>query len=272
MGNRKNWTYEKIFTRLIKNRSRTTYWDSIRELRKRPNKDVYARAVELCNSEIDKEKIIGSDVLAQLGYAPRFNQEATIDLYFKLLEDDQSPKVLVSIFSGISHNNENLTNDQVLKLIQFQDHHFLDVRCSLAQSLSGVENEDAINTLINLSRDQYPEVRDWATFALGSQVETTNDKIVNALWDRIKDEHTYVRHEAIAGLAARKDKKIKGVIIRELEEIDDHGSLILESIEALDDKDFVELLSMQIEKNKQTKKVNEKWLLNCIERLQINTQ
>jgi hypothetical protein len=56
---RKNWTSEKIFTRLLNNKTQKTFWENIQELRKQPNKDVYNKAQKLANSEIEKEKIIG---------------------------------------------------------------------------------------------------------------------------------------------------------------------------------------------------------------------
>ncbi|MDN5215102.1 HEAT repeat domain-containing protein [Fulvivirgaceae bacterium BMA12] len=269
---RKNWTYDKLFFRLLNNKSKNTYWENIGELRRRPNNEVHSRAVQLSKSKIEKEKIIGIDVLAQLGFDPRFKQKETIDIYFELLQEEQTPKVLGSILSGIGHNNENLTDKQIQKLCEFECHNFSDVRFSLVHALSRVENKNAIQVIINLSQDKHPEVRDWATFALGSQIEITNEKIINALWDRLGDEFTNVRFEAIAGLANRKDKRIKEILIQELKEIDNHGSLILESIESLNDKDFIELIEKQIKKNKETKKVNEKWLLDCIEKLKTNAQ
>tara|TARA_B110000240_G_scaffold150428_1_gene166633 strand:- start:307 stop:753 length:447 start_codon:yes stop_codon:yes gene_type:complete len=72
---RKNWTSEKIFTRLLNNKTQKTFWENVSELRKRSNKVVYNQAFKLANSEIDKEKIIGIYVLAQLGFDPRFHQK-----------------------------------------------------------------------------------------------------------------------------------------------------------------------------------------------------
>ena len=94
---RKNWTSEKIFTRLLNNKTQKTFWDNVGELRKRPNKEVYNRAFKLANSASEKEKIIGIYVLAQLGFDPRFQQNKTVDLYFKLLENEKSPKVISAI-------------------------------------------------------------------------------------------------------------------------------------------------------------------------------
>ena len=61
-------------------------------------------------------------------------------------------------------------------------------------------------------------------------------------------------------------KKIKEVLKTELENIDENGSLILESIELFNDKDFIPLLGKKIIENKKSKKVNEDWLLETIDK------
>lgn len=272
---RKDWTSNKIFTRLLENKTRKTYWHTIHELRQRPNQEVFNRAYQLAKSEKDKEKIIGIDILAQLGFNPRFNKKEAVDLYFELLDHQQSPKVLKNILSAIGHNNNNngeLDDTRISKLTEFQNHPFSDVRFSLVLALSGIEHDMAIETLIKLSRDKHPGIRDWATFSIGSQIVTNNEKIIKVLWDRTNDEDEATRFEAISGLAKRKDPKIEELLIKELKNIDNHGCLILESIEALNDKDFIPLLENQIEINKKTKQVHEKWLLDCMEKLKENTQ
>ena len=55
---RENWTNEKIFERLVNNKSEKTYWNNISELRKRANDEVYNQAYEFAKSQIDKKKII----------------------------------------------------------------------------------------------------------------------------------------------------------------------------------------------------------------------
>lgn len=82
---RKNWTSNKLFQRLGENKTQRTYWDNVSELRKRVNQDVYDKSTVLAKSGNDKEKIIGIDVLAQLGFDPRLNKSQTIELYFELL-------------------------------------------------------------------------------------------------------------------------------------------------------------------------------------------
>ena len=264
---RKKWTSEKIFTRLLNNKTQQTFWDNISELRKRPNKEVYNKAFKLAKSESEKEKIIGIYVLAQLGFAPRYQQDKTVDLYFKLLENEKSPKVISAILSSISHNNENLNTKQISKLIEFKTHKFVNVRFELALALSCLENKDAIKTLIELSNDKDSDTRNWATFGIGTQLDNDSKEIRTALWDRVKDKDKITRFEAISGLAKRKDKKIKDILKIELGRIDENGSLILESIELFNDKDFIPLLEKKIIENKKSKRVNEDWLSETLNKL-----
>lgn len=269
---RKNWTTDKLFTRLLENKTKGTYWDTIRELRNRVNQEVFDKACKLANSSSDKEKIIGIDVLAQLGFNPRFNKTQTVQLYFELLNKEQSPIVLHSILSALGHNNEDLNKEQVSKLTEFKNHRYSDVRYGVVHALSGVENDLAILTMIELCEDKHSDIRDWATFSIGSQLEMNNETITNALWKRVDDEDENTRFEAIAGLSKRKDPRIKDILKEELKKIDDQGSLILESIEAFNDMDFVQLLEEQIKVNKKTKQVNEAWLHKSLQRLKTNLQ
>lgn len=264
---RRNWADKKILNRLLTNKTNKTYWDNVRELRSRPSLSVFNKAVELINSSSDKEIVIGIDILAQLGFNPRFKQKEAIDIYFKLLKGKPSPKVLISILYAISHNNEFLDDSHVLQLINYKNHRYCNVRLGLVQALSGIENISAINALVELSNDNDPDIRDWATFSLGTQIDNRSEIATKTLWDRMEDECENVRYEAIAGLAKRQDKRIKNILIHELETIDDTGSIILESIEEYNDIEFIELLEKQIKSNQKTHKVNEEWLKTTLKHL-----
>ncbi len=249
---RKKWPSEKIFTRLLNNKTKKTFWDNISELRKRPNNEVYNQAFKLAKSDNDKQKIIGIYVLAQLGFNPRYQQNRTVDLYFKLLNNENNPKVISAILSSISHNNENLSKKQISKLIEFKDHDNLNVRFDLTLAISCLENETAIKTLIELSNDKVSDIRNWAVFGLGTQIENDSEEIRTALWNRVNDNHFETKSEAIVGLANRKDKRIKDVIISELKN-GDYGSLLLEAIQTINDKDFLPLLNRNLEIAKKDK-------------------
>lgn len=266
---RENWTSEKVFTRLLNNKTQKTFWENIRELRQRPNTAVYNQAYKLAESESDKEKIIGIYVLAQLGFDPRFQQKKTVGLYFKLLENEQSPKVISAILSSIGHNNENLNKNEVSKLIKLKNHTYSDVRFQLTLALSGLENEKAITTLIELSQDKYADVRNWSTFCLGRLIEVNNAEITRALWNRVNDENQETKLEAIAGLANRKDKRVNEIIKRELQN-GEYGILLFDAIETLNDKDFLPLLTKNLKLAENDDEIPDGWVVdlkNCIKKI-----
>lgn len=255
---RKNWTSEKIFSRLLNNKTQKTFWDNITELRKRPNKEVYNQAYNLSKSNNEKEKIIGIYVLAQLGFKPRYQQDKTVSLYFDLLKNEKSPKVISAILSSISHNNENINDNQISKLVKYS---YSNVRFDLTLAISGLENNRAINTLIGLSNDKDSDIRNWATFALGTQIESDTEEIRTALWNRVNDSDFQTKSESIIGLANRMDKRIKEVIISELK-TGDFGTLLFDAILKLNDKDFLPLLAKNLNIVKNDKDdINKGWIL-----------
>lgn len=264
-----NWTSEKIFDRLVNNKSQKTYWNNISELRKRANEDVYDQAFKLAKSESDKKKIIGIDILAQLGFDPRIGQKKTIELYFELLENRQSNKVLFALFYGISHNNENLTKKQVSKLIEFKGSKNNDVRYSLVSALSGIENSMAIETLIELSEDKFSSIRNWATFGIGTLSKKDDVRIIKALWNRTKDKHQETKLEAIVGLANRNEVAVKEQIIEELKN-GEYGTLLFDAIETLKDKDFIPYLESNLKTAKKDSGIKEDWIVDleqCLNKL-----
>lgn len=266
---RKEWPSNKIFDRLLRNKTQKTYWKNILELRTRPNKKVYNQAYKLALSESEKEKIIGIYVLAQLGLEPRFQQKKTVELYFKLLENERSPKVISAILSSIGHNNKNLDEHQISKIIEFKNHTYSEVRFQLTLALSCLENKKVIKTLIELSEDKYSFIRNWSTFALGSQLELNTVEITQALWNRINDQDQETKLEAITGLANRKDIRVKEIIKKELQS-GDFGVLLFDAIESLNDKDFLPLLNKNLKLAENDDRISEGWisdLKECIKKI-----
>lgn len=261
-----NYSTKTIFSRLLKNKSQRNYWNYVSELRKRKTEFIFERSVQLTKSKVLEERILGVDILSQLGY-PRLHKKEVINILFHLLKTETDRKIISTLLYGISHNNEKISNEKIDLICSFKNHNSVIVRHSLTHALCTLENEKAIHTLIKLSNDKDADVRDWATFGLGSQLEIDNEKIRNALWNRVTDETEGARFEAISGLAQRQDSRIKEILIKELGHINEHGSLILESIEQLKDKSMIPYLEKQIVINKRSKKVNEQWLLNTINTL-----
>lgn len=73
-----------------------------------------------------------------------------------------------------------------------------------------------INKLIQLSRDTDREVRNWATFGLGSQVDTDIPAIREALFARREEKDDEIRAEALVGLARRGDIRVAAALLNEL--------------------------------------------------------
>ena len=256
---KKNWTTEKLFTRLLNNKSKKSYWEYISILRSRPDEDVFRQCVTLTTSDIPKNKIIGIDVLAQLGVPPRPFYNKTLNRYFELLENEKEPAVIMSILCGIGSNNENLSKAQIKKLCAYADTKSGLIKEGLVFSLLGKNEDDAVKTLISLSTDKLSHIRDWATLGIGSQIEDDSVEIRNALWKRINDKHQDTKLEAIAGLAKRKDIRIKEIIKRELLD-GEYGTLLFEAILDLNDKDFLPLLYQNLKLTEDSSDINPEWI------------
>jgi HEAT repeat protein len=257
--NRKNCTTEKLFHRLLNNKSSRIQWDYLVELRSRGTKEVFVKSYELAHSDNLREKIIGIDLLAQLGSEPRPFLKESLSLYFELLDKETNYSVIRAILHAIGHNNDDLTSVQIAILTGFKRNKSSEIRRGLVSALLHVDNEEAINTLIFLTNDKVTTIRDWATFGIGTQSERDNVHIRTALWKRVEDQDETTRFEAIVGLAKRKDPKIKAIIERELLK-DEFGKLLFEAIEELNDKDFIPLLQKSLETNINDQEINPTWL------------
>ncbi len=272
MLGRNHWTDEKLFSRLMNNKSQRTYWDNIRALRKRANREVFEKSISLTRSENPKFREVGINVLAQLGIPPRPFYDETIKLYFDLLSTENEPAVIGTLLYAISHNNEKLTHPQMQILVPFKDSRDSFVREALVNALLGVEDAIAIDTLLCLSEDTAGSVRNWATFGIGTLVDSNNEMIRAALWKRVRDRNMDTKFEAIAGLAKRKDERIKDIIEKEMLK-GDYQSLLFDAITDLGDIHFLPLLRSQLVSREQNKNFSNELLeslRNCITALEIN--
>jgi HEAT repeat protein len=267
---RKTWPTEKLFNRLLTNKTDRTHWENVSVLRSRGSKEVFDKCVELLQSANAKERHIAVDVLSQLGIPPRPFIKETLKLFFETLKTETDHSIISSIFYGLGHNNEHLTAKETKFICSFKDSKNLEVKQGLVFALGGIEHKIAIDTLIGFTSDKNNYIRDWATFGLGSQTTQDTPAIREALWNRINDKYEYARHEAILGLAIRKDERIKEIIKREIEDIDNQCSLLLEAIEELNDKEFIKILKEKLIANQLEEKVNPEWLQDTIDKLRQN--
>ncbi|SHK95522.1 hypothetical protein [Hymenobacter psychrotolerans] len=263
---RLNWTDDKLISRLINNKTDKSRWDNIYVLRKRPSEELFARCVDLIKSNYPKNRKIGIDILAQLGVSSRPFLKETLDVYFDLLDVETDPDVLMSLLYSIGKNNDELGKEQIHKLCSFIHNDNALVKEGLVSALLGINNLTAIATLIKLSSFKSSHVRNWATFGLGTMIETDNKAIREALWKRVNDKHQETRLEAIVGLAKRKDERVNDIITCEINN-GEYGILLFEAIVETKDGKFLPLLKQNLKAIEGDQTINPEWrraLENCI--------
>ena len=183
-------------------------WRIVTELQRRGDREPFDIAIELTGSANAEERELGVAVLGQLGFraeeADRPYREPTIDVLIDLLNDETSPEVLKSATTALGHLRAKRA---IPTVTAFSRHPDPDVRMGVVNGLSSQEDELAIATLIELSADEVDDIRDWATFAIGTLHETDTPEIREALACRLGDRHDDAAAEGVAGLAHRGDPR-----------------------------------------------------------------
>ncbi len=228
----------ELFEHLLERRRDNIYWKIMSELRSRSNDFVFQKCMEWIASDYFKQKIIGIEVLSQLGIYERPYKNESISLFFNLLNTETDSELLESVLIAIGHNNDTLTYEQIKLLVSFKEHRSYKVRYGVVLSISGLTNTEAIEALLILSKDKKELVRDWATFGLGTQIDTDTVAIREALWERTQDIAPDIRIEAIYGLAKRGDVQVQKLIEKELDE-NPNNLLLIEAAEILKDSEFL---------------------------------
>ncbi len=180
-------------------------WDAVCSLQWRGTREVLDRAVRLCESFCAFERRVGADILGQLGLPKRSFPDHGLRTLLRMLETEQDHGVLQAILVALSHHGRS---EAVGPASRFQHHVDPEVRHGVVLALMGQERPQAIESLIVLTKDPEAHVRDWATFALGTQVEVDTPELREALVDRLADEDEDTRDEAIVGLARRGDRRM----------------------------------------------------------------
>jgi HEAT repeat protein len=115
------------------------------------------------------------------------------------------------------------------------------VATSLSNCAGDPPNTRALDALITLTSDENSDVRDWATFGLGAQLDVDDEHIREALLARLDDPDGDTAGEAIFGLAARNDPRVIEEISHRLGQ-PDVGNLIVEVAAKMGDSRFLPFL------------------------------
>lgn len=187
------------------------------ELHARGDEETFELAAALLRSRDAEERVIGVDVLAQLGRPesqepddpddadPEAEDEGPFhDETVLLLVDLAMHEVDVDVLQAIGTAFGHLGDPRAIPvLLGLADHPSEDVRHGVVFGLLGYDDDAAVHTLVELSADPDDDVREWATFGLGAQIDRDDDLVRDALRARLDDAHDATREEARAGLEAR---------------------------------------------------------------------
>ena len=210
--NLKNLPTAVIIELAYSNQDEEEYWSHIAILHQRGTICEFEAAKELCISADPIKREIGADILGQLGWSERTFQTESVEILIGLLTDPEEDIVTSAAFS-LGHRNDPAAIPELVKLI----HHPNDrLRLGVTTGLSCHEDSQAIEGLIVLSKDDSEEVRNWATFGLGTQIETNSPEICNALLVSLTEENQEIRGEALVGLARRQHPDTIQYLIKEL--------------------------------------------------------
>jgi len=158
-----------------------------------------------------RERAVGALVLTQHVIAPaqRYRTEECRDRLLPLLPIERDPAPLAAIIHGIGVLMRDLDDDRVSGLLApFADHSTGDIRFSVACALGWLNDDVAIRTLIALSADTDSDVRDWATFGLGTLGDNDTPEVRDALVANLNDDDSSAANEALLGLVKRADHRV----------------------------------------------------------------
>jgi len=171
-------------------------------------------AAELLGSRQVADRILAADILAQVRFGDERQEARAVALLLPALEREREPEVLACLIYAFGHTPDERAGPLLLAL---QNHPSGNVRFALAYALPMYEGSATVSALIRLSSDPDEDVRDWATFGLGSQIERDTREIREALAARLSDPHEDVRAEAMIGLAKRNDARVAPALLQELQ-------------------------------------------------------
>lgn len=221
-------------------------WEIIRSLHKSGSVHVLNRCATMCSSGDAIERELAADILGQLGWR---NGELPLcekiaPLLSPLLKDPNE-KVVQAALVALGHMR---ASEIILSNVNLADHSSDLIRFSMASCLGLLDSPKARRALVKLSADQDRDVRNWATFGLGTQCHNNTNEIRGALFARINDTDEETRNEAILGLARRKIRNVIPILVRELEaEPDNPSPLAIEAAAELLAPELLEPLQRILE-------------------------
>ncbi|MFF4079424.1 HEAT repeat domain-containing protein [Streptomyces sp. NPDC001777] len=214
------------------------YWRLVREAAEGESGEDGASALRcgagLLRSAEALGRKVGCDLVGNVADAHEALRDEATTALMALAEAETETCVLSSLVCGLGRAKDPRA---VPVLVRLSGHEDADLRRQVASELtfvnSGLPDGPDVRALIRLTRDRDPEVRNWAAFTLGFQLDQDTTAIRDALWECTTDEHGEVREEGARGLARRHDPRAVPLIARLLESDDGSHVFTLDAAEIL---------------------------------------
>lgn len=237
------YEYDTTPSRAVVERYRATIQDdasdvSLALVHYRGGREEYNLGAEYARSSDPLDRVTGADILAQLGWAEQSFHDESLAVLLQLL-DDVEESVVAAAAVALGHRGDP---NAIPPLLDLAGHPNADVRFGVVLGLTGHPSAHAIGALLRLTTDADDEVRDWATFALGSQTCEDTPDIRDALRANLADPDHEIRGEALVGLAARNDPQISAILTHEWESSDSVSLLSIRAAELAADARLLDQL------------------------------
>ncbi|MER6584045.1 ankyrin repeat domain-containing protein, partial [Nonomuraea sp. NPDC001023] len=199
-----------------------TWWIVADSLGRRADDETYEALSRLCVSEDAREREFGVDAIAQFGFADGEKPylDRTLALLQKMVTTEGNPQVLRSVLAALGHQGDPRALPAVLDIIGRPGHKRTMTDAIALADVLPADHEEGLSLLIEMSRDEEAEIRDWATAGLAG-LSADTPRIREALADRLADADLRTVAEAARGLAARGDERAEQGVRRVQEESDD---------------------------------------------------
>ena len=193
-------------------------WDLIGGIVKECPDDVLELCQRLLRDQAVRERTLGADVLGRLVGIDPGARPAALTALLGALSPEKDACAQASMVAALGHVGSPEAVGAVIGLVGSPDP---GVRLAVAFAIATLSpqplSRDARFALIKLSGDSEPEVRDWATFGLGTLSTDDGPDVRAALLARADDSQHTTRAEALFGLAVRRDPRAVPHLIRALE-------------------------------------------------------
>lgn len=180
--------------------------------------DVLAASRRLVSDPRPRARALGADIMGRLVGVDSGARPAILATLLDRLAVETEPSVVASLVAALGHTADPSPLPDVVALVGHAD---AAVRLAVAFAVATIGPQplphEARLALIRLSGDTEPEVRDWATFGLGTLSLDDGPDVRAALLARAHDPCRTARAEALFGLAVRRDPRAVPHLIRALE-------------------------------------------------------